>query len=73
VWLTTANWDRVKPGMTALEVFAILGRPTSTRNGDDGRLRLLFYALELGPDKYLSGSIRLDDSGVMEINRPELK
>lgn len=73
VWLATANWDRVKPGMTALEVIAILGRPTSTRNSEDGKLRVLFYAMELGPDKYLSGTIRLDDSGVTEINRPMLK
>jgi hypothetical protein len=73
VWLTTANWDRVMPGMTALEVIAILGRPTSTRNHDDGSLSTLFYAMELGPDKYLSGKIRLDDSGVVEINSPALK
>ncbi len=73
VWLVTANWDRVKPGMTPQEVIAILGRPTSTRNDDDGKLRVMFYAMELGPEKYLSGNIRLDDSGVVEINRPVLK
>ena len=73
VWLTTANWDRVKTGMSALEVIAILGRPTSTRNDDDGTLRVLFYAMELGPERYLSGNIRLDDAGVVEINRPVLK
>lgn len=72
-WLSIANWDRVMPGMTALEVIAILGRPTSTRNDDDSRLSVLFYAMELGPDKYLSGTIRLDDSGVVEVNRPALK
>jgi hypothetical protein len=73
VWLTSASWDRVKTGMTALEVIAVLGRPTSTRNDADGKLRLMFYAMELGPDKYLSGTIRLDDMGVAEINRPALK
>ena len=73
VWLTTASWDGIKTGMSALEVIAILGRPTSTRNDDDGKLRVLFYAMELGPDRYLSGTIRLDDSGVVEINRPALK
>jgi hypothetical protein len=73
VWLTNANWDRIKAGMTALEVVAVLGRPTSTRNDDDGKLRVMFYAMELGPDKYLSGTIRLDDTGVVEINRPTLK
>jgi hypothetical protein len=73
VWLTSANWDRVKTGMTALEVIAVLGRPTSTRNDEDGKLRVMFYAMELGPDRYLSGTIRLDDTGVVEINRPVLK
>lgn len=73
VWLTSASWDRVKTGMSALEVIAILGRPTSTRNDGDGKLRVMFYAMELGPDKYLSGTIRLDDTGVVEINRPALK
>lgn len=73
VWLVTANWDRVKTGMTALEVIAILGRPTSTRNDGDGRLRVLFYAMELGPDRYLSGNVRLDDEGVAEVNRPVLR
>jgi hypothetical protein len=73
-WLVSASWDRVKIGMKSLEVIAILGRPTSTRHADDGKLNLLFYAMDLGPDSVLSGTIRLSGDGlVTEINRPVLK
>jgi hypothetical protein len=72
-WLVAASWDRIKLGMQPLEVFAILGRPTSTRHTDDGKLNVLFYAMELGPNAFLTGTIRLDDTGVVEINRPVLK
>jgi hypothetical protein len=72
-WLVTANWDRVMPGMTVLEVVAILGRPTSTRRDADDNLSLLFYAMELGPERYLSGTIRVENSSVVEIDRPALK
>lgn len=73
VWLSDANWDRVKTGMSVQEVISILGRPTSTRNDDTGKLTLVFYAMELGEEKYLSGTIRFEDSVVAEINRPVLK
>jgi hypothetical protein len=72
-WLVSASWDRIKHGMTPQQVMAILGRPTSSRTAEDGKLRLLYYAMELGQDIYLSGTIRVDDTGVVEINRPELK
>lgn len=72
-WLVGASWERIKPRMSALEVIAIMGRPTSTRHDEAGKLILLFYAMELGPDTALSGTIRLDESGVVEINRPVLK
>jgi hypothetical protein len=72
-WLVTASWDRIKPGMTPQQVMAILGRPTSSRTAEDGKLRLLYYVMELGQDIYLSGTIRVDDTGVVEINRPVLK
>lgn len=72
-WLVAASWDRIKTGMTPQQVMAVLGRPTSTRNAEDGKLRLMYYAMELGQDTYLSGTIRLDDTGVVEINRPALK
>lgn len=72
-WLVSATWDRIKPGMKAVDVIAILGRPTSARYSDDGKVRLLFYAMEIGANAILAGNIRVDDSGVVEINRPVLK
>ena len=72
-WLVSASWDRIKTGMTPQQVMAVLGRPTSTRSAEDGKLRLMYYAMELGQDTYLTGTIRVDDTGVVEINRPVLK
>jgi hypothetical protein len=72
-WLVNANWDRLEPGMKELEVIAILGRPTSVRVEENGGARSLLYALELGPEAVLAGSVRMGDSGVAEINRPVLK
>jgi hypothetical protein len=72
-WLVNSNWDRLKPGMKELEVIAVLGRPTSVRAEENGKARSLLYALELGPEAVLAGSVRMGDSGVAEINRPALK
>ncbi len=72
-WLVSATWDRIKPGMQATDVIAILGRPTSARYADDGKIRVLFYAMEIGAAALLAGNIRVDDTGVVEINRPVLK
>src|SRR5688572_17644339 len=45
-WLSAVNWDRVRPGMSELEVIGILGPPTSMRPAEDGRV--LLYAMEIG-------------------------
>jgi hypothetical protein len=34
---------------------------------------VLFYAMEIGVTALLAGNIRVDDTGVVEINRPVLK
>ncbi len=67
------TWDRIKPGMQATDVIAILGRPTSARYTDDNKIRVLFYSMEIGSTALLAGNIRVDDTGVVEINRPVLK
>jgi hypothetical protein len=72
-WLVGTNWDRVRPGMKELDVIALLGRPTTVRMDDDGKARSFFYAMELGPNAILSGSVRLGDAGVTEITRPALR
>ena len=71
-WLVATNWDRVRPGMSELDV-VVLGRPTSVRTKPDGKFHTLFYALELGPTAILTGNVRLDDSGVTDITKPTLR
>jgi hypothetical protein len=72
-WLVSTNWDRVRTGMKELEVIALLGRPTSVRTNDDGKLRSLLYAMELGPNAVLAGSVRIGDAGVEEVKKPVLR
>src|SRR5262245_31661029 len=37
-WLEAARWDRVRTGMSELEVIGILGPPTSLRQEGDARV-----------------------------------
>ena len=70
-WIDAARWQKVTVGMKELDVLALLGPPTSTR--EDGGARLLFYALEIQPGGFLSGSVTLRDRVVSEVRRPELR
>jgi hypothetical protein len=72
-WLQAKNWQRLRVGMSELEVIAALGPPTSTRIAADGTGRVLFYALEIDTGSFLSGSVELRDRRVVEINTPVLK
>jgi hypothetical protein len=72
-WLLPTNWDRIRPGMKELDVIALLGRPTSVRTDPDGKTHALLYAIELGPTAVLAGNVRLNDSGVAEVNKPILR
>jgi hypothetical protein len=72
-WLVGTNWDKLRNGMKELEVIALLGRPTSVRGDDNGKTHTMFYALEMGPNAFLTGNVRFGDAGVAEINRPALK
>ena len=72
-WLVTTNWDRVRTGMKEIDVIALLGRPTSVRTEENGKVRALLYAMELGPNAVLAGNVRMGDAGVSEINRPTLR
>ena len=72
-WLVSGNWDRIRPGMKEIDVIALLGRPTSVRTEENGKVRALLYALELGPTAVLAGNVRMGDAGVAEVNRPILK
>lgn len=72
-WLDATNWNRVRAGMSELEVISTLGPPTSLRGADDGGSRTLIYAMEIGSSGFLSGSVQLKDRRVTEVQKPVLK
>ena len=57
--------------MGELEVIQLLGPPTSMR--DENGARVLFYAMEIGPSGFLSGSVVVRDRTVAEVRKPELQ
>lgn len=71
-WLNASAWDRVRIGMSELEVIEILGRPTALRPDAQDR-RALLYTLEIGTTGFLSGSVSFDAGKVVEVQRPTLK
>ena len=70
-WIEAARWDRVRTGMSELEVINILGPPTSMRQ--EGEARVLLYAMEIGSSNFLGGSVEFRDQAVAAINKPVLK
>lgn len=70
-WVNASKWKRVRLGMSELEVIEMLGQPTSMRL--EGDSRLLLYAMEIGTSGFLSGSVRLEDRKVVELQLPALK
>jgi hypothetical protein len=73
LWLQAKNWQRLRVGMTELEVIEAIGPPTSTRAAAGGAGRILFYALEIDTGSFLGGSVELKDRRVAQINTPVLK
>lgn len=72
-WLVSTNWDKLHTGMKELDVIALLGRPTSVRSGENAKTHIMYYAMELGPNAFLTGNVTFGDAGVAEINRPMLR
>jgi hypothetical protein len=72
-WLRAANWNRVRPGMSELEVIEILGPPASVRGSAADSSRTLMYAMELGSAAFLAGSVTLEAHEVAEIEPPTLR
>jgi outer membrane murein-binding lipoprotein Lpp len=70
-WVDAAKWQKLLPGMSELEVIALLGPPTSMRS--QGNQHVLFYALEIGSSGFLSGSVTLRDRVVTGIQKPTLQ
>ncbi|MET0535045.1 MAG: hypothetical protein ABW171_12540 [Steroidobacter sp.] len=73
LWLQSRNWQRLRVGMSELQVIEALGPPSSTRPASDGAGRILFYALEIDTNSFLGGSVEMRDSRVVAINPPVLK
>jgi len=70
-WVEAARWERVRAGMSELEVINILGPPTSMRQ--EGDAHVLLYAMEIGWANFLGGSVEFRDKAVSAINKPTLK
>jgi hypothetical protein len=70
-WVDLAKWNRLRAGMSELEVISSLGPPTTMRDVDG--VRVLRYALEIGSGGFLSGSVSLRDRVVVEVRKPELQ
>jgi hypothetical protein len=73
LWLSAANWSRVRTGMSEFEVIDILGPPSSLRGAPDADSRTLMYAMEIGSSGFLSGSVRLKERRVVEVQIPVLQ
>jgi hypothetical protein len=70
-WIDASKWMQVMPGMSELEVIALLGPPTSMRS--EGAQRVLLYAMEIGAAGFLGGSVTLRERSVVEVQVPQLK
>jgi hypothetical protein len=70
-WLDASKWKQITAGMSELEVIALLGPPSSTREQDGARE--LLYAMEIGSSAFLGGSVLLRDRRVREVRVPVLK
>lgn len=70
-WVDASKWERLRLGMTELEVIGLLGLPTSMRA--QGNERVLLYALEIGTSGFLGGSVTLRDRSVAEVQKPVLR
>ncbi len=68
LWHTPEAWNRVAPGMTSVQVVAILGQPTSVDGVD--ALKTMFYRGTTPDGVSLSGIVNLRDDRVVAVNKP---
>ena len=71
-WLKASAWNRVRTGMSELEVIEILGKPTALRPDANNR-RALLYTLEIGTTSFLTGSVSFADGKAVEVQKPALR
>jgi hypothetical protein len=70
-WLDVTKWQKLREGMSELEVIASLGPPTSMR--EENGARVLLYAMEIGASGFLGGSVTFRDRAVVEVRKPTLQ
>lgn len=70
-WVNAAKWQKLRRGMSEVEVIGTLGAPTSMR--EEGGARVLLYAMEIGDSGFLGGSVTFRDHAVVEVRAPTLQ
>ena len=70
-WVDASRWRKLRVGMSELEVVGMLGKPSSMRDEEGGRL--LLYALEIGSSGFLGGSVKVREHAVVEVRPPMLQ
>jgi len=70
-WVNAAKWQKLRRGMSEVEVIGTLGAPTSMR--EEGGARVLLYAMEVGTSGFLGGSVTFRDHVVAEVRAPTLQ
>lgn len=68
LWHAPEAWARVSPGMTSVQVTAMLGQPTSVDAVD--ALKTMFYRGTTPEGIPLSGLVNLRDDRVVAVNKP---
>lgn len=68
-WHSQEAWGRIKPGMTAAEVTAILGEPTSVEAAET--LKTLFYRGSAPGRGALYGHVNFRGDRVVAVSRPD--
>ena len=71
-WLQSSAWNRIKLGMTELDVIGILGKPTALRPDPSDR-RALLYTLEIGTTSFLTGSVAFENGKAVDVQKPTLR
>jgi len=71
VWVDASKWNRLRSGMSELDVINTLGPPTTIR--EESGSRVMRYAMEIGSSGFLSGSVTLRDRVVVEVRKPALQ
>jgi hypothetical protein len=72
-WMPPEKWNRVRTGMSAQDVILLLGAPVTMRPGSRPGSQTLYYTLPIGDGGFLTGTVRMQDDKVQEVEKPVLK